>query len=258
MATKTSRRAKSETRTTPAKAAPRAAGRTAPAAQTGKKTSMADRRARILAVAAHRFAEHGFEATTVREIADDVNILSGSLYHHFATKDEMLHEIIRDAAMAMRDNTVRIAGAQADAEHRLIALILLDLGELTRNQEAHHILYNERKLFRRNVEFAYILKAKKDAYLAWQTVLKDGVKAKLFRPDIDLYLTIFTTLRMLNTAADAFKNEDKLAAEPVSAYGLDQVVDFYLSFILGAVRTPARASTPIPRKACENLAKFRG
>src|SRR5579864_8918239 len=61
------------------------------------------RRLAILEAARRRFAEFGFEATTVRQIADDVNILSGSLYHHFATKDDMLHEIVRDAVLQMRD-----------------------------------------------------------------------------------------------------------------------------------------------------------
>jgi len=84
-----------------------------------------DRRANILEVATRRFAEHGFEATTVRQIGDDVNILSGSLYHHFATKEEMLHEIVREAVQQMRNNALRIARAPVDAERRLVALILL-------------------------------------------------------------------------------------------------------------------------------------
>jgi AcrR family transcriptional regulator len=218
---------------------------------------MADRRAEILAVATRRFAEHGFEATTVRQIADDVNILSGSLYHHFATKDEMLHEIVRDAVLQMRDNTRRIAAAPLDAEHRLVALILLDLGELTRNQEAHAILNNERKFFRRREEFAYVVQAKKEAYLAWRAVLEDGAAGGLFKPDLDVYLTISTVVRMLNAAADWYKNEDAYMSGKVVTYALDEVIDFYLGFILSAVRLPARASAPIPRKAVEELATFR-
>src|SRR5579864_7077088 len=97
-------------------------------------TFISERRAEILAAATRRIAEHGFEATTVRQIADDVGILSGSLYHHFATKDEMLHEIVHDVVLQIRDNAIRIANSPLDAEHRLVALILLDLGELTRNQ----------------------------------------------------------------------------------------------------------------------------
>jgi AcrR family transcriptional regulator len=224
-------------------------------ARSGK--SMADRRAEILAVATRRFAEFGFEATTVRQIADDVNILSGSLYHHFATKDDMLHEIVRDAVLQMRDNAIRIAQADADAEQRLVALVMLDLGELTRNQAVHAILVNERKFFRKREEFAYVVQAKKEAYLAWREVLDDGIKAGLFKADLDIYLTIMTTVRMLNSAADWFRNEDVYISGSDVGYTLDQVVDFYLNFVLSAVRAPARASAPIPRKACEVLSTFR-
>jgi AcrR family transcriptional regulator len=220
------------------------------------RPAMADRRAKILQVAAQRFAEFGFAATTVRQIADSVNIQSGSLFHHFATKEEMLHEIVCDAVVQMQDNVIRISRASIDAEHRLVALILLELGELTRNQEIHAILYNERKLFRHREEFAYVVQAKKKAYLAWRSVLQAGVKSKLFRPNLDVYLTISTVLRMLNIAADWYKNEVGSSLDVIGSYTLDQVIDFHLNFILSAVRAPLRTSEPIPRQACKELAKF--
>jgi AcrR family transcriptional regulator len=220
------------------------------------RPAMADRRARILQVAAQRFAEFGFAATTVRQIADDVDILSGSLFHHFATKEEMLHEIVRDVVVQTQDNVIRISRAPVDAEHKLVALILLDLGEFIRNQEVHAILYNERKLFRHREEFAYVVQAKKKAYLAWKSVLQVGMKSKLFRPNLDIYLTISTVLRMLNIAADWYKNEDGSASDAIGSHTLDQVMDFYLNFILSAVRDPSRTSEPIPREACNELARF--
>lgn len=220
-------------------------------------TAMSKRRARILEVATRRFAEFGFEATTIRQIADDVNILSGSLYHHFATKDEMLHEIVRDAVKQMRDNTIRIAQSQENAEHRLVALILLDLGELTRNQKIHAILTNDRRFFRQRKEFDYVVKAKKEAYGAWRTVVQDGIDAKLFRPGLDLFLTILTIIRMLNTAADWYKNEDAYVSGNFGTYTLEKVIDFHLDFILSTIRVPARGSEPVPREACEELARFR-
>jgi AcrR family transcriptional regulator len=218
---------------------------------------MADRRATILQVATRRFAEFGFEATTVRQIADDVNILSGSLYHHFATKDEMLHEIVHDTVLQMKDNAIRIARAPVDAEHRLVALLLLDLGEMTRHQEVHAILSNERRFFRKREEFAYVVGAKRDAYHAWRSVLQDGIDAGLFKPDLDIYLTISTVVRVLNAAADWYANEDASVAGALGGYDLDRVTDFHLDFILSAVRAPARAGLPVPRKACEDLAVFR-
>ena len=52
------------------------------------------RREEILAIATRIFADKGYAGTTVREIADAAGILSGSLYHHFPSKESMLHEIM--------------------------------------------------------------------------------------------------------------------------------------------------------------------
>jgi AcrR family transcriptional regulator len=191
-----------------------------------EKVSIVDRRTRLLEAAAHRFAEQGFEATTVRQIADDVNILSGSLYHHFATKEDMLHEIVRDGVLQMRDNVMRIVETDISAEHRVVALVMLELGELTRNQEVHAILTNSRRFFRSKPEFAYVVAAKKETYHAWRKVLQDGIAAKLFKPDIDLFLTNLTIARMLTTAADWFKNEDVYVSGQDRAYTLDKIIDF--------------------------------
>src|SRR5699024_9163359 len=53
------------------------------------------RREELLALAAGLFAEHGLRATTVRDIADAAGILSGSLYHHFSSKEAIVDEILR-------------------------------------------------------------------------------------------------------------------------------------------------------------------
>jgi TetR/AcrR family transcriptional regulator len=52
-------------------------------------------RDRILDAAEARFAERGFRATSIGEIADDVGIRGPSLYKHFATKAELYHAVAR-------------------------------------------------------------------------------------------------------------------------------------------------------------------
>jgi len=49
-----------------------------------------NRRIELLEAAARRFAKGGFDATSMRDIAGDVGMLAGSMYHHFASKDEMI------------------------------------------------------------------------------------------------------------------------------------------------------------------------
>src|SRR2546428_11185454 len=55
-----------------------------------------ERRARLVELAGELFALKGYRATTVREIADAAGILSGSLYHHFDSKESIGHEILAD------------------------------------------------------------------------------------------------------------------------------------------------------------------
>lgn len=207
---------------------------------------MADRRQRILAVAAKRFAETGFEQTTVRQIADDVEILSGSLYHHFATKEDMLHEIVRGPIERHGARATRIAALPGSAEARLVTLIRADLAALTRDHEAHAILYNERMFFRRNPDFAYVLDAKKAAYRAWQTILQDGIATGEFAADIDVYLTISTVIRMLNTGADWFVHEDGHVLDLAGGRDFERLAGFHLAFVLRAVRAVTRAGAPVP------------
>jgi len=53
------------------------------------------RRRELLDTAAEVFAEQGYNATTVRKIADHAGMLAGSLYYHFDSKESMLEEILR-------------------------------------------------------------------------------------------------------------------------------------------------------------------
>lgn len=50
-------------------------------------------RERILAVAAALFAERGYRATSMQEIADRVGITKAALYYHFAAKEDVLREL---------------------------------------------------------------------------------------------------------------------------------------------------------------------
>ncbi|MEU4314586.1 TetR/AcrR family transcriptional regulator [Nocardia sp. NPDC024068] len=57
---------------------------------------MGNRRDQIKRVAAGLFVEHGVAGTSVRDIAEGVGILSGSLYHHFPSKDAIAFAILSD------------------------------------------------------------------------------------------------------------------------------------------------------------------
>jgi AcrR family transcriptional regulator len=56
-------------------------------------------RRRVLAAASDLFATKGFEATSMRDIAGAAGMMSGSLYYHFASKEE-LYVAVQDASIS--------------------------------------------------------------------------------------------------------------------------------------------------------------
>jgi len=72
------------------------AGRTAGGATGSATAATADgaRRAEILACAAQLFASSGSVGTSLKDVADACGILPGSLYHHFASKEAILLELV--------------------------------------------------------------------------------------------------------------------------------------------------------------------
>src|SRR5262245_31759345 len=47
-------------------------------------------RTRIQQVALELFTQHGYEATSLREIAEKLGVTKAALYYHFRTKDEII------------------------------------------------------------------------------------------------------------------------------------------------------------------------
>ena len=56
------------------------------------------KRSRIIEVAMKHFAEHGFEAARVGDMADELGIAKGSIFQHFGSKDGLFLEVYKKAA----------------------------------------------------------------------------------------------------------------------------------------------------------------
>ena len=52
---------------------------------------------RILEVSAELFAEQGYDATSLREIADRMGFTKAALYYHFQSKDDILKALVDPA-----------------------------------------------------------------------------------------------------------------------------------------------------------------
>jgi TetR/AcrR family transcriptional regulator, cholesterol catabolism regulator len=164
------------------------AGRPSPA-DVGGGGPAGQRRADVVQLAGELFAQKGFRATTVREIADAAGILSGSLYHHFDSKesigDEILSSFINDVLADYRE-AVASAGSPRDV---LEQIVRSTSRTLSRHRAALAMLQNDWSYFSTQPRFGYLRKALSEIERTWVTQLERGQSAGIFRADLDPRLT---------------------------------------------------------------------
>lgn len=68
-----------------------------------KQQRRGNTRQRIQDVALELFAEQGYEKTSLREIAERLDVTKAALYYHFKTKEEILVSIFEDLSRPMED-----------------------------------------------------------------------------------------------------------------------------------------------------------
>ncbi|GAA0955688.1 TetR/AcrR family transcriptional regulator [Actinocorallia libanotica] len=177
----------------------------------GAAAPASERRDHLVRLAAELFAKKGFQATTVREIADEAGILSGSLYHHFDSKESIVDEILSNFYTELKAAN-RAAIEQGGPDEALGALVRIAFGTLEPHRAAITVLQNDWNYLKGLDRFAYLIKAEEDVEEMWITAIRSGQDAGLFRADLEPRLTyrmirdtIWVTVRWFHT--DGFDTE---------------------------------------------------
>ena len=143
-----------------------------------------ERREVILREAAELFARHGVAATTVREIADAACILSGSLYHHFASKDEIVDAVVSAFLRELRERYSEVLGRGGAPGERLRGLVQVSLATVALHPRATQIYQDDAHRLRSSDGYGYVEASAKAVRAAWVGVLQEGIDAGEFRADV--------------------------------------------------------------------------
>lgn len=87
-------------------------------------------REEILDAAAELFTTIGYAGTSTRRIADAVGMRQASLYHHFATKDDILDALLAGTVDEALGLAADLMGRSGPAAERLCALVVGDVSQL--------------------------------------------------------------------------------------------------------------------------------
>jgi AcrR family transcriptional regulator len=81
-----------------------AQAKTKPRADAAPKHDPAQTREQIRYAAAHLMRDQGYATTTLRQIADATGIKAGSIYYHFASKDDILLDVLETGMKMVTDS----------------------------------------------------------------------------------------------------------------------------------------------------------
>jgi len=146
------------------------------------------RRDELLELAATMFAERGLRATTVRDIADSAGILSGSLYHHFASKEEMVDEVLRGFLDWLFDRYQRIVDTEPNPLERFKGLFMASFDAIEHRHAQVVIYQDEAKRLSSQPRFSYVEELNKRQRQMWVDVLAQGIDEGYFRQNLDVDL----------------------------------------------------------------------
>ena len=171
-----------------------------------KPPAEAEGRTLILDTAARLLREDGYAATSLRDIAAECGMKAGSLYYHFASKDEIIGEVLRIGVERVADHVrVSVAALPRDADARTLLQTAVR-AHLSALLELHDYTSANVRIFGQvpvAVRDAHI--ATRDAYERfWTSLLRRCARAGDWNPQRKLPLTRLFVINALNGSLEWF------------------------------------------------------
>jgi TetR/AcrR family transcriptional regulator, cholesterol catabolism regulator len=203
----------------------KAEGRNSPGRAAGNSNATG-RRAELLAIAGRLFATRGFAQTTVRDIGDEAGILSGSLYHHFSSKEEILDQVLHEFMDGLYDRFRVIVAAEVSPRAALDALIRSSFLVIHEQTDAVALYQNEASRLPEQ-SFAYVNRRSDEIEKMWIEVLEAGVRSGDFREGLAVPVVYRFVRDSLWSAVRWYKPRGRLRH--------DIIAEQYLDFIHGGL-----------------------
>jgi AcrR family transcriptional regulator len=184
------------------------------------------RREEILAIACRLFSQKGYHGTTIRDISEACGILSGSLYAHINSKEDLLFELTNRGAEAFLNSLEPIVESKKAAFQKLREAVRAHMHVIEENLEAATVFFHEWKALTGD---RYVqIQEKRDRYeRLWASILEEGIKTGEFKK-LDEKLARLLVLSVANWVYQWYRPEGRLKA--------DEIADRFVEMILTGFR----------------------
>lgn len=167
------------------------------------------------------FARHGYAAVSMREIAGEVGVGAGALYNHFATKQDLLVELMIAHMEALLAAWAEVKATETSPEQRLEAFSRFHIRFHADRSDEVFVAYMElRSLERPN--FHRIEKMRREYEVELEAILADGAAVGAFRID-DPRVATMAIIAMLTGVTSWYRQGGRLSAARIEEIYVDMV-----------------------------------
>lgn len=193
-------------------------------------TTEAPTKERIVEAAVDLFHRQGYNATSLRQIADDVGLQVGSLYNHMSSKEQLLFDIMRDVMEELIEHTEEeMAAAGSDSLEHVLAFLRASIHFHATQQKQTFIGNSELRGL--SAEHRAEIVELRDRY---ETMLRETLQAAQDDGAIevpDVQLATFAALALCTSVATWYRPNGRLSLED-----LDQLLPQFFGPLCSARR----------------------
>jgi AcrR family transcriptional regulator len=170
-------------------------------------------RDKVLAAAVQLFAEYGYHAATMRDIARIAGIQAASIYYHYSSKQALLIEIMQTHMRQLNANLERIVSKQDTVYQRLYEAISNHIRLHTTYKSEFFIIDTEIRAL--EVENRDKILALRDQYEnLFQKLLREGIEKGVLR-QTDVKVSSYAIIAMCTEVAQWFRPSGRLSVQQV-------------------------------------------
>lgn len=183
-----------------------------------KPADQAVSRPDILFAAGHVFRRQGYHGAKMADIAAEVDLTAGSLYHHFpGGKQQILIEVLNAGLELITDSTREIVEDDSlSPDEKIKRMVHCHVETLTENMAvAAAFVFETRTLLENPAERASYLQ-RRDAFESlYDRVIKEGIRSGLFR-QVDVPIFTKTMLGAQNWVGLWYRKDGRLSGKEIA------------------------------------------
>lgn len=195
------------------------------------------RSAEITAVAERLFSRQGYHATSMRQVAREMDLQGGSLYSHITGKSALLEAIVERAADRFQAAMDEVRAAEASPPERLRLALRAHVAVVTENRQAARVYFHDWRHLSPDRQAR--IARRRDAYEAqWREIVAEGVTSGDFR-GVEPRTAALACLSLCNWIPQWYDPEGPMSPRTIA----DAFGDLILN---GLCAGPTDASSDVP------------